>query len=252
MKIAAQLFTVREFAKDLASLSETLSRVADMGYTAVQLSGICDYQPEWMAEQLKKNGLTCPVTHTPFERIVAETDTVLAEHRQFGCGLAGIGGAPGVWDERFDYEGFRDKLIPVMDRFKVAGMRFGYHNHHVEFNRTGGRNILERLAEDLPKDVLTFILDTYWVQYAGADPAVWIRRFPGQMQCVHFKDMEICWRDQRMAPVGAGNMNWPSIIAACEEAGTEYAVVEQDECYGADPFECLQSSAAYLKAQGLK
>ena len=45
MKIGVQLYTLRDFCKDTQSLSETLKKVADMGYTTVQLSGICAYDP---------------------------------------------------------------------------------------------------------------------------------------------------------------------------------------------------------------
>ena len=37
MIVGAQLYTLRDSCKTLEDLSETLKRVADMGYTAVQL-----------------------------------------------------------------------------------------------------------------------------------------------------------------------------------------------------------------------
>jgi len=55
-----------------------------------------------------------------------------------------------------------------------------------------------------------------------------------------------------MAPVYEGNMNFDAILAAAEDAGTEYALVEQDECYGEDPFACLARSYENLKAKGLR
>ena len=58
MKIGAQLFTLRDFCKTLDGFSETLKKVADIGYTTVQVSGTCAYEPEWLAEELKKNSLT--------------------------------------------------------------------------------------------------------------------------------------------------------------------------------------------------
>jgi len=39
-----------------------------------------------------------------------------------------------------------------------------------------------------------------------------------------------------------GNLNWPAIIKAAEGAGVMHAMVEQDDCYGADPFVCLKTS----------
>lgn len=56
MEIGAQLYTVREFCKNLNDFSETLKKVADIGYTNVQVSGSCDYEPEWLKAELEKNG----------------------------------------------------------------------------------------------------------------------------------------------------------------------------------------------------
>ena len=85
MKIGAQLFTVRDYCKTTDDFARTLKRVAGIGYTSVQVSGTCAYDPKWLAEELKKNNLTCDLTHTGFDRMCAETDTVVAEHKIFGC-----------------------------------------------------------------------------------------------------------------------------------------------------------------------
>ena len=59
-------------------------------------------------------------------------------------------------------------------------------------------------------------------------------------------------REQRYAPVGYGNLDWDNIIAACEEVGVEYALVEQDMCYDENPFDCLRKSYNFLKEKGLE
>ena len=43
------------------------------------------------------------------------------------------------------------------------------------------------------------------------------------------------------AEIGEGNLDWPEILSACHEAGTEWLVVEQDEC-ARDPLESLAMS----------
>ena len=55
----------------------------------------------------------------------------------------------------------------------------------------------------------------------------------------------------RMAAIGEGNMNYAEIIKACDDADVLYGFVEQDNCYGEDPFDCLKRSYDYFKAQGL-
>ena len=54
MKIGAQMYTVREFAKNLDDFSETLKKIADIGYTTVQVSGTCPYEAEWLRENSRK------------------------------------------------------------------------------------------------------------------------------------------------------------------------------------------------------
>ena len=57
-------------------------------------------------------------------------------------------------------------------------------------------------------------------------------------------------RTQLFAEVGEGNLNWPAILDACKEAGTEWYIVEQDTCQR-DPFESLGISLRNLKEMGI-
>ena len=52
-----------------------------------------------------------------------------------------------------------------------------------------------------------------------------------------------------IAEVGEGNLDWDEIIAACDEAGAKWALVEQDICQR-DPFESIKMSYDYLKTKG--
>ena len=53
MKTGAQFYTIRDFCKTPEGLYESLKRVADIGYTTVQLSGVCQYDPTEMKAALK-------------------------------------------------------------------------------------------------------------------------------------------------------------------------------------------------------
>ena len=54
MIIGAQLYTLRDYCKNLDDFSETLKKVADIGYTSVQVSGTCAYEAEWLRDELKR------------------------------------------------------------------------------------------------------------------------------------------------------------------------------------------------------
>lgn len=258
-RIGAQLYTVRRGTTTLEDFAETLKRVADIGYEFVQVSGTCAYEPEWLAEQLKKTGLQCPITHTSNERMIEMPETVAKEHEVFGCHYIGVG----YYNiGKFGLDDFAEKFLPVSDAFRANGKKLMYHNHAVEFAKWNGRCIMEQLAERFTADQLGFTLDTYWVQRGGGDAAQWLRKLSGRVDCIHFKDMGFKHLyapdgtdkgfDCIMAPIGEGNMNFESIFAAAEDAGVRYAFVEQDDCYEDDPFDCLKRSYDYLTSCGLK
>ncbi len=254
MKIGAQLFTLYKQLTTLDAFAEALDRVADMGYTTVQVSGTCPYEPEWLAEQLKRTGLTCGITHSPFDKMVENPDKVVADHAKFGCKYIGLGmmpNLPTVEDKAAVYAEFSQKVIPVTKRFAELGAMFMYHNHHHEFTyKIGDRMMIEHMIEDF--DNFGFILDTYWVKAGGQDPAEWLKKLSGRIPCIHFKDMKVMEDGTtRYAPIGDGILDFDAIAAAAEAGGTEYAYVEMDDCYGEDPFDCLKRSYDYLKSMGL-
>lgn len=250
MMIGAQLYTVRDYCKDPDSLAETLKKIADIGYTAVQLSGACAVEAGWLKNELDKNGLICPLSHTAASRILTETEAVAAEHDIFGAAYVGLGMYPFHKPENGNsYADFLAKYRPVSKKLKALNKYFMYHNHAIEFMKDDGKRILQKIAEDFPADELGFTLDTYWVQVGGGDPAWWLETLSGRVPCIHLKDQGY---GPTMLPIGEGNLNWERIFAAAEKAGTQYMFVEQDKCNGEDPFACLARSYDYLRSRGFK
>jgi len=256
MKIGAQMYTVRNFCKTPEDFANTLDRLADIGYTAVQVSGTCPYEGDWLAEQLKRTGLTCNITHTDPSIILGETDALIAKHKVFDCKHIGLGGMPNN-EYRIGMEGvqkFYNDFVPAARKIRDAGNLFMYHNHAFEYERVeDGRTKMEVLSDLFAADEMGFTLDTYWVKFGGFDPVAEIKRLSGRIPCVHFKDMEVLEDGtRRYTWVGNGVLDFGKIIYALEDTGTEYAFVEEDDCFGEDPFECLTKSYKYLKALGLK
>jgi sugar phosphate isomerase/epimerase len=148
---------------------------------------------------------------------------------------------------------FASKTDEIGSKLAQAGIVLSYHNHNFEFAKAGDKTWLEILFDNTNPQYLQAELDTYWVQAGGGDPAEWIRKYPGRMQMMHVKDMVIAeGNEQRFAEIGEGNLNWPAILAAAKDAGVEWYCVEQDDCYGSDPFDCLKISLENLHQMGLK
>lgn len=257
MKIGAQLYTVHDFTKTTEDLSESLKKVADIGYTSVQVSGTCKYEAEWLKEELDKNGLTCDLTHYDMARIASDTEAVIKEHKIFGCKYIGVGSMPGIFDNNKNkskdiWYDFKDKYLGAAKLMKENGCYFMYHNHDKEFIEIDGEIAMDYLMNSFAPDEMGFTLDTYWVKAAGHDPVEWLKKLSGRIPCIHFKDMAILPDgEKRFAPVGSGTLDFESIIKAADDGKTEYAFVEQDNCYGEDPFACLKKSFDYLHSMGL-
>ena len=247
MEIGAQFYTLREHCTNLEDFALSLKRVADIGYKVVQISGACDFEPEWLDEQLKLNGLKCVLTHYSPKELKESTEEVVKRHNIFCCKNIGIGCVPDGFDEKA-FDSFTKEYKECAKTIKELGSQLFYHNHHFEFARgKDGQLFLDKLLNAFDENELQITLDTYWVQYGGADVCDVIDKLKGRLTCVHLKDLAIVDTEQRMAPIGRGNLNFKKILKHLEAAGCKYALVEQDFCYGEDPFDCLKESYDYLR-----
>ena len=144
-----------------------------------------------------------------------------------------------------------NSIFRLRDRLNDAGITFGYHNHAHEFERTesGAGTLYDILIDDTGPE-FTLEIDVYWAIHAGVNPEALIRRCHGRVPVIHVKDKQMLGADSDYAPVGEGNLDWPGILPACREAGTQWYAVEQDSCRR-DPFDCLRSSFDFLVANGI-
>ncbi|QAY67930.1 sugar phosphate isomerase/epimerase family protein [Paenibacillus protaetiae] len=251
MILGAQLYTVRAYLQTEKDIRRTLQKIAEMGYTSVQVSAMGSIQPATLRAICDELSLQIALTHTNADRIVNETEKVIEEHDILGCNYIGIGAMPDKYRGLDWYGYFAHDFREAAGKIAKAGKLFMYHNHNFEFEKIGGKRLIERLIEDFSPEEMGITLDTYWVQAAGADVCEWIGKLKDRLHCVHLKDMEVRGTAQLMAPVMEGNMNFPAIMKALEQTNAKYALVEQDVCQ-TSPFECLQTSYNNLAALGYR
>ena len=249
MKLGAQLFTVREFCKDLDGFADSLKRLADIGYSTVQINGSCVFEAEWLKEQFDNIGIECIMPTVPGLNVAVDTEKVIENHKIIGSKYVSAGH---VNTRKVGAQGFVDQYRETIKKVREAGLMLLRHNHDHEFLREANGKISQQNLADLiaPED-MGFVLDLYWVQAGGGDPIWWLNNLKGRTPVVHFKDMTYGLVNdeygRKIAAIGEGNMNYEGIIEACYNNGVEYTVVELDHCYGEDPFECLKRSYNYLK-----
>lgn len=254
MKLAAQLYTLREYLKTTKEIEATLKKVKEIGYNTVQVSGLGPIDPKVLKEITDREGLDICATHIGYADLTDKLDDVIEKHHLWGCQYVGLGAMP--LEQRSSKQGYLDfakQASEIGRQLKSAGLKFIYHNHNFEFAKYDGIPGMDILIQETDPDVVDFELDVYWVQAGGADPVDWIRKVNGRMKVVHLKDMAVTSeREQRFAEVGEGNMNFARILEACKEIGVEWGTVEQDQCYGKNAFDCLQLSFQNLRQYGVE
>ena len=242
------MYSLRTFTQTPEELKAAILKCREMGYQNVQFSGVAQMGAEVWAQISKETGMEIVCTHSAFDRIVNDTEALIAEHKLFGCPVIGIGSMP------VEYRGTRealDRFFAAMEepvkKIEAAGLHFAYHNHAFEFEpfTDAPGCAMEALIEEKPNWFL--ILDTGWVNFAGKNAAEYIERIGGKrLQCIHFKEFKEANRET-ICPCGEGFSNFPEIIAACEKVGVQNALVEQDNAPSKeDPFGEMERSAKFL------
>ncbi len=270
-KVGLQLYSVKNAMKE--DFEGTLQKVKDMGYEYVEFAGYYDHTAEEIKAILDRIGLKCISVHQGLEFFAEDAQKGIDYLKTFGVkysvipwyGKEKLAGNPG-WEETVA------TFNKVADALHANGMWLGYHNHDFEFETFEGKYLHDYIFEAVPADRIQPELDTCWVHYAGIDPAAKIREFTGRVDVVHLKDfvcknlgagpvydlidkdgkaMKAPSREENgfeFCPLGMGRQNFASILAACEECGTEYVIVEQDKTYGGmTELEAVEISRKYLR-----
>lgn len=265
--IALQLYSVRDDME--ADFEGTLRQVKALGFDGVEFAGLFGRKPEDIACLLKEIGLVPVSAHVPFVDMMADPKGLMATYAEIGCRFVVI---PYLTPE---YRPGAEKFDEVIAGAKVlgeaandAGLTLLYHNHDFEFEKINGEFALDVLYAEVPKSLIQTEIDTCWVNVSGVNPADYIRKYAGRSPVVHLKDFvmpgkkpakmyELIGIEDEAAkeeevfefrPNGKGVQDFPEILMAARDAGSEWVVVEQDRpSMGLTAMECAKTSIGYLK-----
>ena len=175
---AAQLYTVRDYLKTPGDIAKSLKEVSDIGYQAVQLSGLGPIDDAELVKILDGEGLVCCATHEDCQQILDEPEKVVEHLNRLDCAYTAYPYPAGVeLKELADVENLAARLNASGKVMSEAGITLTYHNHHIEFRKFDGKLMLDVLYEKSDPRYLQGEPDTYWIQYGGGDPADWCRNF---------------------------------------------------------------------------
>jgi len=249
--MALQLYTLREPAKK--DLADTLKKVREMGWEYVQWSGMPSLPAEKIRAALGGAGLKAIAAHVGIEPFERDFDANVKFWKTVGVNDLAPGGMMNDCKASLkDWLNGARRLDSLGAKLRAVGLRLSYHNHSFEFEKfpDDDRQKIDILMETTQPGNLNAELDLAWAYVAGADPAACIRKYRGRCPVVHAKDVVRAkdGRKQQFKPLGQGELDWPGVFAAGDEAGIEWYVYEQDSGEGS-PFDFTHASYEFLVKQ---
>jgi sugar phosphate isomerase/epimerase len=250
--VGLQLWSLREYLpKDLRGV---LAKVRAMGFREVEGAGLWGHTAPEMRAALDEAGLRCQSAHMGFERLRDDLSGAFAEVKAVGASWVVCPWIP--HDKAFT----QDVALQAAEAFNKfgtaaegAGLRFAYHCHGYEFVPSPEGTLFETLAGATDPKRVMFQVDVFHTFLGGGDPARLIERYKGRVPSLHLKDLNkgvvvkagtAIGRPEDDVPVGAGQIDMPSVLRAAMKAGTSLYYIEDES---SDPWGHIPQSVAYLK-----
>lgn len=276
-RIGIQLMMLKDHIAD-QGVTPVLRRVKDTGFAVVEVSQIPMTEENVSAMAAARESLGIEYAAISGKVSVPEDSDDISlekdldlhvEHaRRLGTDMIRIGMMPFSAARNLDtFVTFARQVDDLAQRLAAQGISLSYHNHHIEFAKFDGKNLLDILREHAPH--LRFEIDCHWVARGGKDPERTLKSFDGALDLVHLKDFRIAapWPELfepgnkgymdywsrdivQFAEVGEGNLDWKPVIEQGIASGAKHLLIEQDQTYGVDIFDALATSRRHLVELG--
>ena len=193
-------YSVKGLESDIEGSFKALA--AD-GYSVMEISNydaatgkVADFAPAEYSALAKKYGLSIISSHARTKFDVKDVDGTIAawgkvfdDHKLMGCKYVIL--PMNIWAGTV--EGARaecELMNKIGDEAIKRGIKFGYHNHHIEFVTIPGTDIMYEdflIANTNPGKVF-FEMDVYWVTQGNQDPVAYLKKYPTRFNLLHIKD----------------------------------------------------------------
>ncbi|HEY2858535.1 MAG TPA: sugar phosphate isomerase/epimerase, partial [Terracidiphilus sp.] len=155
-----------------------------------------------------------------------------------------------------DWRWNADQFNQLGEKLHAAGMKFGYHNHTMEFKEVDGALPYTELLRLTDPTKVIMEMDCGWVVAGGGDPVEYLTKYPTRFSMLHVKDFKrpdpaSGRRGGRATELGQGYIDYRPIFAAAAKAGhITHCFVEQ-EGFDMPPMDSLKMDAEYVRSLGI-
>jgi len=253
--VGIQLYTLRDAMA--ADALGSLKKLSALGYKNLELANYSagkfyGYAPNDLKKIVSDLGMNILSSHTQVEAAgitVANAKKMADDHAELGVKYCV---QPWVNEPDRNIESYK-KMVgdwnEVGKIMKGVGIQFGYHNHNFEFKNIGGIvPYYDIFMKEMDPDLITMEIDLFWANKAGQNPVEMFKKYPGRFQLFHMKDMHTkqdpffdVIKDD-VCSVGAGVIDFKTILASKDIAGMKHLFVEDDNQGNGKTFEELEIS----------
>jgi len=138
---------------------------------------------------------------------------------------------------------------------KKSGMKFGYHNHHFEFNeQLNGVRLYDLILQNTDAQLVVHQLDIGNMYYGGGRALEVIKKYPGRFASLHVKD-EIAVAGSEhgfeSAVLGTGIIEVKKVLEeSIKTGGATHLIIEQESYQGKPPLDCVKEDLQVMKQWG--
>lgn len=226
-----------------------MKKIAEIGYSTIELAGyrgrkMGQYEVSEYRKIVEDAGLKITSAHVnPPDRTYTKENTVkisdwwkqtVEDHVKLGVSRLIQPGMPTI-ETHDDAKLVGEVFNNAGQIAKAAGIKWGYHNHNMEFKRiakpgetlpTGPGAILRPVGDivyDLMMDatdpsLVFFEMDVYWTVMGQMDPLDYFEKYPTRIQVLHIKDRSVLGQ--------SGMMNFENIFKKAYSIGINEFYVE--------------------------
>jgi sugar phosphate isomerase/epimerase len=268
--LGLQLYSVRELLpKDYEG---TLKQLGAIGFREVESAGYYNHSAAQVKQAMSDAGLHLVSAHYGSDDLHQKLDEIIAFNKELGvsyiiCSFPGFkdpsrvkGLTPKQRSSAFNLQDWRwnaEQFNTIGTKVSAAGMKFGYHNHTMEFHKTDGVVPYDELLRLTDPAHVTMEMDCGWVTVGGANPVEYLKKYPTRISMLHVKDFKNITPESSIENVptivelGQGTIDYRPIFQQAGKSGVvKHCFVEQ-EGYNVPPMEGLKIDADYMHKLGI-
>jgi len=226
-----------------------MKKIAEIGYSTIELAGygnrkMGQYDVSEYRKIVDESGLTITSSHVnpPERKFTKENMASIAEfwkqtiedHLKLGVRTLVQPMMPNI-ESHDDAKLVCEVFNNTGEIAKAAGIKWGYHNHNMEFKRIAkpgetppsgpyasfipfGDVIYDLLLAGTDPKLVFFEMDVYWTVMGQMDPLEYFEKYPGRFPVLHIKDRSVLGQ--------SGMMNFGNIFTKAYANGLNEYYVE--------------------------